>query len=82
MWEIAKKVNEFMSSYFNKVDMESPIVPFWFLYLEIVEIFFLHYHSMRDQNWEEYLLSMRLMMPCMSPYDVCIMVVTCHCTGH
>ena len=45
------------------------MVSFWLSYLEMVEILFLHYHSMQDQNWEEYLLSMRLMMPWISAYD-------------
>ena len=41
----------------------------WLSYLEMVEILFLHYHSMQDQNREEHLLSMRPMMPWMSAYD-------------
>ena len=49
---------------------------FWLFYLEISrkrkyleKVLFLHYYSIQDQNWEEYLLSMRLMMPWMSAYD-------------
>ena len=68
-----------MSSYFKSIDMELPMVSFWLLYLELVEILFFHYHSIRYQNWEEYLFSMRLMMPWMSAYGS-IMVVTYHFT--
>ena len=45
------------------------MVSFRLSYPEMVEIPFLHYHSVRDQNWEEYLLSMRLMISWMSAYD-------------
>ena len=50
---------------------------FWLFYLEISrkrkyleKVLFLHYYySIQGQTWEEYLLSMRLMMPWMSAYD-------------
>ena len=36
---------------------------------EMVEILLMHYHAMRIQNWKEYLLSVRLMLPWMAVYD-------------
>ena len=66
---MAKDVNELMTSYFSHDCMDSPMASFWLSYLEMVEILFSHYHSMRDQNWDDYLLSIRLMMPWMSAYD-------------
>ena len=42
---------------------------YWLSFLEMVEVLLLHYHSMRCQNWENYLLSIRLMLPWMAVYD-------------
>eukprot|EP00794_Sanderia_malayensis_P006688 gene6688-7444_t len=42
---------------------------YWLSYLEIVEVLFMNYHALRSQNWEEYLLSLRLMLPWMAVYD-------------
>ena len=42
---------------------ESPMAQFWLSYLEMVEILYMHYHAMRTQNWEEYLISIRMMLP-------------------
>ena len=41
---------------------------YWLSFLEMVEVLLLHYHSMRCQNWENYLLSTRLMLPWMAAY--------------
>ena len=48
---------------------ESPMSSFWVSFLEMVEILFLNYHSLRSQNWEEYLSSLRLMLPWIAAYD-------------
>ena len=69
MKKFPKKVSELTSSYFNNMDIESLMVSFWLSYLEMVEILFLQYHSIRAKNWEKYLLSMRLIMPWMAAYD-------------
>ncbi len=42
---------------------------YWLSFLEMVEVLLLHYHSMRCQNWENYLLAIRLMLPWMAAYD-------------
>ena len=42
---------------------------YWLSFLEMVEGLLLHYHSMRCQNWENYLLSIWLMLPWMAAYD-------------
>ena len=42
---------------------------YWFSFLEMVEILLMHYHAMRIQNWTEYLLSLRLILPWMAVYD-------------
>ena len=44
-------------------------IRYWLSFLEMVEVLLLHYHSMRCQNWENYLLSIRLMLPWMAAYD-------------
>ena len=51
------------------INMNSPIAKFWLSYMEMVEILLLHYHSMRTQNWKEYLTSLQMMLPWMSTYD-------------
>ena len=43
---------------------------FWLSYMEMVEILYMHYHAMRTQNWEEYLTSIRMMLPWMLVYDI------------
>ena len=42
---------------------------YWLSVLEMVEIVLMHYHAMRTQNWKEYLLSIRLVLPWMAIYD-------------
>ena len=42
---------------------------FWLSYMKMVEILSLHYHSMRTQNWEEYLTSLQMMLSWMSACD-------------
>ena len=44
--EIAKKVNNFMLSYFNNIGKESATVSFWLSHLKMVKNVFLHYRSM------------------------------------
>ena len=50
-------------------NVNSPLVNFWLSYMEMVEILFLYYHSMRTQNWKEYLTFLGMMLPWMSAYD-------------
>lgn len=47
----------------------SEMARFWASFLEMVEILFMHYHSIRVQDWKGYLLSLRLMQPWMAVYD-------------
>ena len=42
---------------------------YWLSFLEIVEVLLLHYHSMWCPKWENYLLSIRLMLPWMAACD-------------
>ena len=54
----------------ERIDItNSPMARFWLSYMEMVEILYMHYHAMRTQNWEEYLTSIRMMLPWMSAYD-------------
>ena len=54
----------------ERIDItNSPMARFWLSYMEMVEILYMHYHAMRTQNWEEYLTSIRMMLPWMFAYD-------------
>ena len=48
---------------------ESDMADYWLSYMEMVEVLLLSYHSLRAQLWEDYLHSMRLVMPWMHMYD-------------
>ena len=48
---------------------ESEMAKYWLSYLEMIEVLFMNYHALRSQHWEEYLLSLRLMLPWMAVYD-------------
>ena len=53
----------------ERIDIKnSPMARFWLSYMELVEILYMHYHAMRTQNWEEYLTSIRMMLPWMFAY--------------
>ena len=54
----------------ERIDItNSPMARFWLSYMEMVEILYMHYHAMCTQNWEEYLISIRMMLPWMFAYD-------------
>ena len=59
--QTAKKINELMSSYFNKIDMESPMVSFWYPLLAL---------SFNVRSKLVRVLTLKiLMIPWMSAYD-------------
>ena len=41
----------------------------WLSFMEIVKILTMNMHAIKTQNWEQYLESLRLMMPWMAIYD-------------
>ena len=54
----------------ERVDItNSPMAKFCLSYMEMVEILYMHYHAMRTQNWEEYLTSIRMMLPWLFAYN-------------
>ena len=54
----------------ERIDItNSPKARFWLSYMEMVEILYMHYHAMRTQNWEEYLTSIRMMLPWLFAYN-------------
>ena len=63
-------IQNLVQTYVERIDItNSPMARFWLSYMEMVEILYMHYHAMRTQNWEEYLTSIRMMLPWMSAYD-------------
>ena len=42
---------------------------FWITYMKMVEILILNYTSLREQNWDNYLMSLQSILPWMASYN-------------
>ena len=49
--------------------LQSDMAYYWLSFLEMVESLLMHYRVMRTQNWKEFPLSTRLLLPWMAIYD-------------
>ena len=59
-----------VSSAFDQLQSShSEHAKYWISYMVMVEILFLNHHALRSKQWNEYLSSLRLMLPWMIIYD-------------
>ena len=55
---------------FNRImSSDSEYGKFWVSYMRMLEILFLNYTSLREQNWDNYLMSLQSMLPWMASYN-------------
>ena len=65
--ESSAEFSSFVIQAFEKVD--SAMARYWLSFLKMTEILMLNIHAVKTQNWEEFKMSLRLMMPWLQVYD-------------
>eukprot|EP00794_Sanderia_malayensis_P017851 gene17851-19634_t len=68
--EASQEFSNFISKAFEELEhSESHMAKYWLSFLEMVEILMQNIHALRTQNWEEFKISLRSMLPWMQIYD-------------
>eukprot|EP00794_Sanderia_malayensis_P000931 gene931-241_t len=68
--EASQEFSNFISKAFEQLEhSESHMAKYWLSFLEMVEILMQNIHALRTQNWEEFKISLRSMLPWMQIYD-------------
>ena len=68
--EASQDFSNFISKAFDELEhCESHMAKYWLSFLQMVEILMQNIHALRTQNWEEFKISLRSMLPWMQIYD-------------
>ena len=68
--EQCPEISEFIQHVFqNAEDSNSSMAKFWLSFMKMTEVLMMNIHALRTQNWDEFKVSLRLMMPWLQIYD-------------